>query len=532
MCINRFFNHGACGHPPVRRLFRCGKPSVCKIVCKVERYDHAAECPACLDGNLWPSDSYTLRHAEIIPNEQQTLEYGQTLLDILVCFLVSQYEDAKQDDLPLISNPNTLFRVATVIIQADHSENGCVECGKRTFRDYVGPVCSCRGMNTLVETDNPSRQLHIRFASDANHEKFMELLDPGEEARIMRSVESGWGPVPMAEAEAAIIVHQPFRLSGATVKARMDLCADKIAQLVDELANTPRASFTDQKELDEYSRSSRVMLSNVARYMMAGDTGLPSEHMVETLKLLAPCLLHPQDNRRPASWQRYFALGYDAYQDVMMGYLRRFRSASDVLEVITGERGFKAVLHKISVTHSEEMDRLMQTMDQLLDARLKVYGTSLGGASKASKPADPKYYDVLGLTPAATGGEVKKAYYRLAKVHHPDKIAPGQAVDAAKFREINDAYEHISSHVPSDTPGTEQTFRCCVCNGGKGREGIKLNRCGHDFCKACLIQRLLDPKGMINCCPVCSASWDWLQPNSPQIMGEGAAWAGYEGRSE
>jgi hypothetical protein len=482
----------------------------------------------CLEGNLWPADSYILCHAEIIPNEEQTLEYGQTLLDILVCFLVSKYEDARQDDLALISNPNALIRVATVLIQAEHSEHGCVECGKRVFLGHDGPICTCRGANTPVETDNPARQLHIRLASNPNHGKFMDLLGPDDEARIMRSVEAGWGPVRMAEAEAASIVHQPFRLPWPEVESRMNLASAVIAQLFDELANTPGAN---QVEFDQFSRSSRVMLDNVVRYMMACDTGLPSEHMVETLKLLAPCLLHPQDNRRPTSWHRYFALGLDAYQDVMTGYVRRFKCAPRALELITGDPGFGAVYRKITARHGKAMDRLMQPMGQLLEARLKVYGTPLRAASKASTAADPKHFSVLGLTPAATGGEVKKAYYRLAKVHHPDKCAPGQVVDAVKFREINDAYQALSSHVPSDTPGTEQAFRCCACDGGKG-VGIKLNRCGHDFCKSCLMRRLLDPKGHINCCPVCSASWDGLQPNSPQIMGQGSAWAGYEGRSE
>jgi len=50
------------------------------------------------------------------------------------------------------------------------------------------------------------------------------------------------------------------------------------------------------------------------------------------------------------------------------------------------------------------------------------------------------YYKVLGLTPGASEEEVKKAYRKLASIHHPDKGG-----DTAKFQEIQGAYEAIVS---------------------------------------------------------------------------------------
>lgn len=49
------------------------------------------------------------------------------------------------------------------------------------------------------------------------------------------------------------------------------------------------------------------------------------------------------------------------------------------------------------------------------------------------------YYDILGVKKGASADEVKKAFRRLARKHHPD--AGG---DEEKFKEINEAYEVLS----------------------------------------------------------------------------------------
>jgi molecular chaperone DnaJ len=52
-------------------------------------------------------------------------------------------------------------------------------------------------------------------------------------------------------------------------------------------------------------------------------------------------------------------------------------------------------------------------------------------------------YVILGLARGATLGDIKRAYRRLARRHHPD-INPGDRLAAAHFRQIAEAYETLS----------------------------------------------------------------------------------------
>lgn len=50
------------------------------------------------------------------------------------------------------------------------------------------------------------------------------------------------------------------------------------------------------------------------------------------------------------------------------------------------------------------------------------------------------HYDHLGISPGATQGEIKAAYYKLSKIYHPD-TNEGSKEAAEKFRTISEAYE-------------------------------------------------------------------------------------------
>src|SRR5450631_519661 len=50
------------------------------------------------------------------------------------------------------------------------------------------------------------------------------------------------------------------------------------------------------------------------------------------------------------------------------------------------------------------------------------------------------YYKNLGVTRTASDDEIRKAFRKLARQHHPD-VAKNKATGEEKFKEINEAYE-------------------------------------------------------------------------------------------
>src|SRR5713226_8869783 len=50
------------------------------------------------------------------------------------------------------------------------------------------------------------------------------------------------------------------------------------------------------------------------------------------------------------------------------------------------------------------------------------------------------YYSTLGVAKTATEKEIKQAYRKLARKHHPD-VNPGDKGAESRFKEINEAYE-------------------------------------------------------------------------------------------
>jgi len=74
-------------------------------------------------------------------------------------------------------------------------------------------------------------------------------------------------------------------------------------------------------------------------------------------------------------------------------------------------------------------------------------------------------YDTLGVPKNASADEIKKAYRKLARTHHPD-ANPGDAAAEAKFKEVQTAYDVLSD---SEKRKAYDTFGST--NGRMGRPG-------------------------------------------------------------
>lgn len=70
------------------------------------------------------------------------------------------------------------------------------------------------------------------------------------------------------------------------------------------------------------------------------------------------------------------------------------------------------------------------------------------------------YYKTLGVSKTADEAEIKKAYRKLAKEHHPDRNK-GKTASETKFKEINEAYEVLSD------PEKRQVYDQYGSSGGK-----------------------------------------------------------------
>jgi curved DNA-binding protein len=83
------------------------------------------------------------------------------------------------------------------------------------------------------------------------------------------------------------------------------------------------------------------------------------------------------------------------------------------------------------------------------------------------------YYNTLGIARDASQAELKKAFRKLARIHHPD-VAKDKSTAEAKFKEINEAYEVLGDaekRKKYDTLGANWDQQGAPTPGGGGFSG-------------------------------------------------------------
>lgn len=74
-------------------------------------------------------------------------------------------------------------------------------------------------------------------------------------------------------------------------------------------------------------------------------------------------------------------------------------------------------------------------------------------------------YTILGIRKGASADEIKKAYRRLARMHHPDKGGSEEM-----FKKIQNAYDSLESSEPAPAP-TEQSTSTEIVPKAEGEVG-------------------------------------------------------------
>jgi curved DNA-binding protein CbpA len=65
-------------------------------------------------------------------------------------------------------------------------------------------------------------------------------------------------------------------------------------------------------------------------------------------------------------------------------------------------------------------------------------------ASRLQPDRESSYYGVLGLHPAASPIDIRRAYRELSKQYHPDTTELPADIATAKFQQLNEAYATLS----------------------------------------------------------------------------------------
>lgn len=168
-------------------------------------------------------------------------------------------------------------------------------------------------------------------------------------------------------------------------------------------------------------------------------------------------------------FNRYFAFANYNFGDSLLFSLQhpiKTRSITDWMKIHLKDEGSRSqiiyFLAGLALVNGEMTSRELNFLKQInqdLDLTpgnlvqiLAIYASYKSHqketSEKETKPKPKKYaYDILGIKANSTQDEIKKAYRKLVKIHHPDNFETGtesqRKMAAEKFIEIRNAYESL-----------------------------------------------------------------------------------------
>lgn len=138
--------------------------------------------------------------------------------------------------------------------------------------------------------------------------------------------------------------------------------------------------------------------------------------------------------------------------DWMKMHLKNEGARSQVIYFLTGLALINGKMNAYELNFLKQINEDLELNPENLTKIIAIYASyekhrKEADQKKPVKQSETFAYEILGVPKNATQEEIKKAYRKLVKIHHPDHFATGtesqQKMAAEKFVEIRNAYESL-----------------------------------------------------------------------------------------